>query len=71
MCVMGRLLDALAAVTLLQKKVTLSHTETISHGSQTDQLPKQDIQNTEFFLLLEDVRRFMLAYRSAIEQTPL
>ncbi|KAI4086758.1 MAG: hypothetical protein LQ339_009004, partial [Xanthoria mediterranea] len=54
MCVMGRLLDALAAVTLLQKKVTLSHTETISHGSQTDQLPKQDIQNTEFSLFLED-----------------
>ncbi|KAL8800540.1 MAG: hypothetical protein Q9200_007212, partial [Gallowayella weberi] len=30
-----------------------------------------DIQNTEFSSFLEDARRFMLAYRSAIEQTPL
>lgn len=33
MCVMGRLLDALAAVTLLQKEVTVSHIETVSHGN--------------------------------------
>ena len=71
MCVMERLLDALAAVTLLQKKVIVSHTETVSHDSQTDQLPKQNIQNIEFSSFLEDARRFMLAYRSAIQQTPL
>lgn len=33
MCVIGRLLDALAAVTLLQKEVTVSYTETVSHGN--------------------------------------
>ena len=31
--VIGRLLDAFTAVTLLQKEITVSHIETVSHGN--------------------------------------
>ena len=69
MCVMKKLFDAFVAMTLLQKKIIVNYTETVSYDNQTDQLPKQNIQNIEFFSFLENAKRFMLAYKSAIKQT--